>query len=252
MLVAQGNLPEALKSFQASLAIRDRLAKADPNNAGWQRDLAVSNERLGDMLARDGKTSEAIAAFQRALGIYGDLVSRLGEPQARVNSVVPLWRLGKLKGSGGVSELRQALAILTELRDASRLDAKRAGWIPQIEAQIAEPPFQEARAAAMAAFEAGEYSKAAAGMARLVEAREKAERAATGRPGPQTATALLELSWFRLFAHDFKGSLAASERAIATQPDLLPAVMNRAHALMFLGRDRGRRGRFMRATRGRT
>ncbi len=108
--------------------------------------------------------------------------------------------------------------------------------IPRIEAQIAESPFQEARAAAMAAFEAGEYSKAAAGMARLVEAREKAERAATGRPGPQTATALLELSWFRLFAHDFKGSLAASERAIATQPDLLPAVMNRAHALMFLGR----------------
>ena len=36
VLVAQGNLPEALKSYQGSLAIRDRLAKADPNNAGWQ------------------------------------------------------------------------------------------------------------------------------------------------------------------------------------------------------------------------
>jgi predicted negative regulator of RcsB-dependent stress response len=34
VLVAQGNLPEALKSYQADLAITDRLAKADPGNAG--------------------------------------------------------------------------------------------------------------------------------------------------------------------------------------------------------------------------
>ena len=46
MLVAQGNLPEALKSYQGSLAIADRLAKADPNNAGWQRDLSVCTTRL--------------------------------------------------------------------------------------------------------------------------------------------------------------------------------------------------------------
>ena len=98
----------------------------------------------------------------------------------------------------------------------------------------------------MAAFDAGEYSKAATGLAKLAEAREKAERAATGRPGPHTATALLELSWYRLFAHDFRGSLAASERAIAAQPDFLPAVMNRAHALMFLGRDREARALYAR------
>jgi hypothetical protein len=30
VLVDQGNLPEALKSFRDGLAIRDRLAKADP------------------------------------------------------------------------------------------------------------------------------------------------------------------------------------------------------------------------------
>jgi hypothetical protein len=36
LLVAQGNLPEALKSFHDGLAIIDRLvAKADPGNAGW-------------------------------------------------------------------------------------------------------------------------------------------------------------------------------------------------------------------------
>jgi len=141
-----------------------------------------------------------------------------------------------LAETDGLPEPRQASGILKELHGAGRLDARRIAGIPQVEAQIAEMPFEEARAAARAAFDAGEYAKAATAQARLVEAQEKAERAAAGRPGAQTATALLELSWYRLFAHDFKGSLAASDRAIAAQPDLLPVIMNRAHALMFLGR----------------
>jgi hypothetical protein len=41
VLVAQGNLPEALKTYRDGLAIADRLAQADPGNAGWQRDLIV-------------------------------------------------------------------------------------------------------------------------------------------------------------------------------------------------------------------
>jgi hypothetical protein len=140
-----------LQSFQASLAIRDRLAKDDPGNAGWQRDLSVSYERLGDMLSRGGNSAEAIASFERALAIYEALVSRLGDPQARVNSVVPLLRLGGLKGKDGKADLQRALAILVELRDANRLDARRIGWIPEIEAQIAAlggpeaPPAVEAR-----------------------------------------------------------------------------------------------------------
>src|SRR6266481_3625122 len=52
---AEGNLPEALKSYQAGLAIRERLALADAGNSDWQRDLAVSNDRIGDALVRRGK-----------------------------------------------------------------------------------------------------------------------------------------------------------------------------------------------------
>jgi hypothetical protein len=42
VLVAQGNLPAALESYGASLAIAERLAKADPGNAERQHDLAIS------------------------------------------------------------------------------------------------------------------------------------------------------------------------------------------------------------------
>ena len=60
VLVAQGNLPEALKSYRDGLAIRDRLAKADPGNAGWQRDLSVSYDRVGDVLVAQGNLPEAL------------------------------------------------------------------------------------------------------------------------------------------------------------------------------------------------
>ena len=67
VLVAQGNLPEALKSFRDGLAIRDRLAKADPGNAGWQRDLSVSYNKIGDVLVAQGNLPEALKAFRDCL-----------------------------------------------------------------------------------------------------------------------------------------------------------------------------------------
>ena len=41
VLMAQGNLAEALKSYRDGLAVADRLAKSDPENADWQRDLST-------------------------------------------------------------------------------------------------------------------------------------------------------------------------------------------------------------------
>ena len=69
VLVAQGNLPEALKSYQTGLAIADRLAKADPGNAGWQRDLSVSYDKVGDVLVRQGNLPEALKSYQASLAI---------------------------------------------------------------------------------------------------------------------------------------------------------------------------------------
>ena len=68
VLVAQGNLPEALKSFRDSLAIRDRLAKADPDNAGWQRDLSVSYAKLANAYRTAGqlRRQHVLAAVVRS------------------------------------------------------------------------------------------------------------------------------------------------------------------------------------------
>ena len=55
VLVAQGNLPEALKSYRDGLAIADRLAKADPGNAG------------GSAISRCPTTRSATCWWRRAI-----------------------------------------------------------------------------------------------------------------------------------------------------------------------------------------
>jgi hypothetical protein len=73
--VAQGNLPEALKSFRDGLGIRERLAKADPENSGWQRDLSVSHQRLGHLYLSIGQPEQARVSLAAGRAIVARLVS---------------------------------------------------------------------------------------------------------------------------------------------------------------------------------
>jgi hypothetical protein len=66
----------ALTSYQASLAIADRLAKADPGNAGWQRDLALSYGRAALIQVQQGVRDEALKRLQRGREIIVQLIRR--------------------------------------------------------------------------------------------------------------------------------------------------------------------------------
>jgi hypothetical protein len=67
----QGNLAAALKSYRDGLAIGDRLAKADANNAEWQRDLIVSYMKMSEV-----EPAEARQHLTRALEIARNMQSR--------------------------------------------------------------------------------------------------------------------------------------------------------------------------------
>jgi hypothetical protein len=56
-------MPAALSSYQASLAIRVRLAKFDPGNAGWQRDLTRSYAKLATVYLKARQPMKAREAF---------------------------------------------------------------------------------------------------------------------------------------------------------------------------------------------
>ena len=46
----QGKPAEALKSYQESVAIAERLAKSDPDSAAWQRDMSAAYDEIGNAL----------------------------------------------------------------------------------------------------------------------------------------------------------------------------------------------------------
>jgi tetratricopeptide (TPR) repeat protein len=74
-LVRQGNLPEALKSYRADLAIAERLSSSDSGNAEWQRDLSVSYNKIGDVLVSQGDLPEALKSYRASLAIRERLSS---------------------------------------------------------------------------------------------------------------------------------------------------------------------------------
>ncbi len=76
VLMAQGNLAEALKSYRDGLAVADRLTKADPGNADWQRDLAISQGRVGVVLAKQGDASQALDMLQQGRAVIARLVEQ--------------------------------------------------------------------------------------------------------------------------------------------------------------------------------
>ena len=74
--MTQGNFAEAQKSYQDSLAVADRLAKVDPENADLQRDLAMSQGRVANVLAKQGDVLRALDKYWQGRAIITRLVTQ--------------------------------------------------------------------------------------------------------------------------------------------------------------------------------
>lgn len=82
----QGDLRGALVSYGASLAAIESLAKSNPANAGWQRDLSVTLNRLGDVQLAQGDlrlTSLAPdnARWKQSLAWFTNQIAELSPPK---------------------------------------------------------------------------------------------------------------------------------------------------------------------------
>ncbi len=82
ILVKEGDLAEALREFEAGLAIDKALAKADPSSASLQRDLIVSFAKMAQVEESRGSISAALAAWRKAEAIAAALVARLPGEQS--------------------------------------------------------------------------------------------------------------------------------------------------------------------------
>ena len=75
MLQAQGQLGAALAEYRDYQRILQALAARDPDNNGWQRDLAVSHNNVGSVLQDQGQTQTALREYEAALRIAQRLVA---------------------------------------------------------------------------------------------------------------------------------------------------------------------------------
>ena len=104
-------LQEALEAYQQSLKIQQTLAEQDKTNSGWQRDLSVSYNKVGDVLVAQGKLQEALDAYQQKLTIDKKLAS-----QDPTNAV---WQ-------NSAAWCRYCVAkVLIRIKDGDRNEARR-------------------------------------------------------------------------------------------------------------------------------
>ena len=103
---AQGDLGAALTSYRASLAIAERLAKADPGNAGWQRDLSVSHIKIGDVQQAQGDLAAALTSYQASLAI-GERLAKADRGNAgwQRNLALSYGRLARIEARQGSAKL---------------------------------------------------------------------------------------------------------------------------------------------------
>ncbi len=142
MLLAQGNRAEALKLYQASVAIGERLAKLDPGNALWQLDVSIAGIKVGDAQRAQGHRAEALRLYQAALTIRERLAKAdPGNTQWQADLALSLMRVAGVSApSDERAALTRALAILEPLASAGRLTATQQRWPQIIRDRLAKLP----------------------------------------------------------------------------------------------------------------
>ncbi|MBI5424988.1 MAG: toll/interleukin-1 receptor domain-containing protein [Opitutae bacterium] len=124
-----GDGENALGYYERSLAVRERLAEANPQSAQAQRDVSVSLNKLADFLARRGQAGDgekALGYYERSLAVRERLAE--ANPQsaeAQRDVSVSLERLAGFEGrqAGGEGKALQlqlrALEIAFQLRSSN-------------------------------------------------------------------------------------------------------------------------------------
>ena len=130
VLLAQGKLEEALKSFQDSLAILKGLAKTD-SDAGLQSDLSLAHLRVGDILRSQGNLVGALQSYVHALAIRFQLAkANPSNAEWQRDLAVSYATLGDTDHDEGLltealQYYRSSLSILEDLAKADPNDAGR-------------------------------------------------------------------------------------------------------------------------------
>jgi hypothetical protein len=196
------------------------------NGLGVAQDYAKARE----LYERAADKGDALAMnnvgvlYENGLGVAQDYAKarELFEKAADKGSALAMRNLGLIyfHGQGVAQDYVKAREWLEKAAD--RRDQPANVLLKQLAIRVAAA--------------AGRYAEALQMQEALAVELEAVETKREGKPGEDTAAGLSEEAWFALFAGAYTKALAVANRAHAILPDNLAIESNRAHALMFLGR----------------
>jgi tetratricopeptide (TPR) repeat protein len=239
--MAQGNPSAALTSYEVNLAIAERLAKSDPGNAGWQRDLSVSYNKIGDAQMVQGNRSAALTSYEANLAIAERLAkSDPGNAGWQRDLSVSHNKIGDVQMVQGnlpaaLVSYQAGLAIAERLTQS---DPGNAGWQRDLSVS-----YNKVGGVQMVQ---GNLSAALTCYQATLAIAERLAQSDPGNAGWQrdlqiAVSEIGSLAFNLVLAGEFTAALEAIDRAISLTPDQVWLYSNRAHALMFLGgRDEAR------------
>ena len=124
---ARGDLEGALKAYQDSLAIREKLAAQDAGNAEWQRDLSVSFNKIGDVQRARGDLEGALKAYQDSLAIREKLAAQdAGNADWQRDLIVSNVKLAEVAEVAGGSDGQDGPALSGRARDRGGAPRQRS------------------------------------------------------------------------------------------------------------------------------
>jgi tetratricopeptide (TPR) repeat protein len=109
----------------------ERLAKSDPGNSGWQRDLSVSDDKVGDVQVAQGDLAGALTSYRNSLAIRDRLAkSDPGNAGWQRDLSVSYERVGDVQVAqgdlaGALKSYRDSLAIRQRL---ASLGVRNTQW----------------------------------------------------------------------------------------------------------------------------
>jgi tetratricopeptide (TPR) repeat protein len=232
----QGKLADALAAYTSYHDIMDLLTKGDPNNADWQYDLAYSYRRMGEVDLARGQLPQAGNSFAAWHAILSNLAAK-DPANARWK-----WELAISHGLiGYVQELQGDLIdSLASYRDYRDLMQGLVKADPNNASKQYDLSFAFMRLGDVLVRQA-KLGDALAAYRESLAIRERL--AAADRTNAQWQNALQaiiskigSIAFHFILARDFGNALDAADQAISLAPDRIWINVNRAHALMFLGR----------------
>jgi tetratricopeptide (TPR) repeat protein len=227
----RSKLDEALKNYQDSLALMQKVVAADPKNTALQRELSVAYGKVGDVLGGQGKREESIKYFQSSIATIEQLAaSDRGNAGWQHDLAMSYSHLGDLLKAEGklddaLANYHQELSILARLASSNRGNAE---WQRNLSSTC---------------FKVGdmllERDKPADALRSLQDCV-SAQRltASDADPGSvDTISGRLGTAAYRLvLAKNFAQAIEAADLSISLAPGKTWLYTNRAHALMLLGR----------------